>query len=68
MTGRLPAERVPAAPVTGAGSTARPAPSRRDRAFLIALWQILVSMGAPFVPPPFDVDDDSHDPGRSDAR
>jgi hypothetical protein len=67
MTGKTPAARVPAARTLGAGAHyRRPAPSRWYRAFLMALWQMLVSLGAAFAPPPVWPDDDPYDSGWSD--
>jgi hypothetical protein len=77
MTGRTPAARVPAARSLGAGLRPQPAPSRWYRAMLMAMWQMLVSLGAVFVPPPVwpdDVWDDTwddtawDDTGWHDAR
>ncbi|WP_433890269.1 hypothetical protein [Streptomyces sp. CA-111067] len=73
MTGRIPAARIPAqrkpprresAARKADVGRARPSPPHRDRAFLAAMWQILVSMGGPFVPlipPPAEFEDDPRD-------
>lgn len=67
MTGRTPAARVPAAHRLGAGTRHQP-PSRWHRAMLMTMWQMLVSLGAAFAPPPVWPDDDGYGPGRSDRR
>lgn len=67
MTGRAPAARVPAAHRLGAGARVRP-PSRWYRALLMAMWQMLVSLGAAYAPPPVWPDDEPYGSGRSDPR
>ncbi|WP_327290503.1 hypothetical protein [Streptomyces sp. NBC_01198] len=65
---RIPPSRTPSARRPVAGSGTRPAPPRRERDFLDALWQILVTMGGAWVPLPVEYADDPQDPGRSDPR
>lgn len=69
MTGRTPAARVPTTRTPAAGlHHRRPAPSRWHRACLMAMWQMLVSLGAAFAPPPVWPDDDPYEQGWSELR
>jgi hypothetical protein len=67
MTGRTPKARIPAAQTWVEDPGEQPAPNRRDWVFT-TLWEVLVAMGAAFVPLPVEFDDDPQDSGWSEAR